>query len=200
MRRVILVVSACLSVGCSPSVESSLSADGGVGATEMPEPPDAAGGTLPPDGVVLAPSSGPWEVEIGTPGGVTGFRFEALPQGGIVPIGGVGQAGLTARFAVRAKAADLTELQDASVRLEIDNIDDATRDPGVNNTADARADFRCSPDGWCYLVPLLVEITHLNKLPELEGTRITIDVTVQSLSSAPQRGSTSSWGELRRAE
>lgn len=108
-----------------------------------------------------------------------------LAPGGEVPIGGSGQAGLTAQLAVRIEGDEITgNAWSAVLRLVLENV--AT---GV--TADAKpwdlaVTFECAEGGICDRAPVLVEVSHLAKLPELEGTSVEVRVQVVD-ADAPAR-------------
>ena len=122
----------------------------------------------------------PYACTIGVMDGVE-KRFAPLEPGGAIPIGGTGQAGLTARLAVRCTpSGDQPALDMASIDLLLTNPFTAITAPrmarprGYNMT--------CDDDGACVAVPILVEISHLAKLPQLEGLPVRVDVSVRSLA------------------
>lgn len=108
-------------------------------------------------------------------------NFLELEPGGIIPIGGTGQAGLVARLALRCTPNDeQPELDMASVDLLLIN-------PFTGITAPRKPrprgyDLTCRDDGGCEAVPILVEISHLAKLPELEGLPVRVDIAVRPLA------------------
>ena len=123
----------------------------------------------------------PYACEVGVMDGVT-KQFAQLEPGGTIPIGGTGQAGLTARLALRC--APQTE----SAPLEMGNVDLLLVNPFTGIMAPRRSrprnhDLVCDSDGVCDLVPILVEISHLtDKLPELEGLPVRVDMRVRAIS------------------
>jgi hypothetical protein len=68
------------------------------------------------------------------------------------------------------------------------------REPAQNNGPGVVRGWNCREDGWCYLVPLLVEVSHLNRLPELEGTVVTFSAEVTDSEDSSLTGTTYGWG------
>jgi hypothetical protein len=107
-----------------------------------------------------------------------GGTYVALDPGGAIPMGGVGQAGLTAKLAYRCTPASDADpaLEEADVELILTNVFSAVtapREPEPVPSSLSCEDVRC--DG-----AVQVEITHLAKLPELEGLKLRVDLRVQS--------------------
>lgn len=129
-----------------------------------------------PDAGVL-----PYACEAGVMDGVT-KRYAALEPGGVIPIGGTGQAGLVARLALRC-----TPLADAPP-LEMARVDLLLVNPFTGITAPRKSrprnhDLFCDSDGVCELVPILVEISHLtDEVEALEGLPVRVDVRVQAIA------------------
>jgi hypothetical protein len=132
------------------------------------------------------------EVEVGARDPETGIDFLPFGSGCGIPIGGVGQAGLTARLAVRVRGRD-EPVQRAKVQVTLINYQDPDRDPAPSNGRDVVVTLNCQDDGWCYQVPLLVEISHLARLPELEGTLVTFEARVEQESTGLV-GEQQGWG------
>jgi hypothetical protein len=131
-----------------------------------------------PDVAPLPDEDTPYDVEIGITDPDTGADYLPLSPGGDIPIGGVGQAGLTARLAVRVNLpAEEAALPEATIDLVVTNVESGVT--GENRTFGAPMALRCDDDGACDAAPVLVEITHLAKLPELEGLRVQVDVVVR---------------------
>jgi hypothetical protein len=132
----------------------------------MPRPPFDAG-------------NAPYEVELGTPGADGGSGFHALSEGGGIPIGGTGQAGLTARLALRLRVADAPDggapLERALVHLSLFNAFTGVEAP--SKPWDVPDELICDGDV-CDQPLVLVEISHLAKLPELPGLPVWIEVSV----------------------
>lgn len=162
------------------------------GATGEPESADAGRSSSPalPDSYSVPEDEGDLRIEIGVPDAQE-LEFVGSYPGGPVPIAGLGQVGLTARLAVRVEADDLDL---ATIRVELRNLGDESRDPGVNNNADLEQPLDCRDDGYCYPVIQRVEVSHLNRLPELEGTVVSIAVTVVSADNEARAGTAHSWG------
>jgi hypothetical protein len=122
-----------------------------------------------------------YAVEIGITDPETGADYLPLEPGGDIPIGGVGQAGLTARLAVRVTPpGGEAALPEATVDLVLTNV--ATGVMGENRNYGFPVMLHCGggdDDGACDVAPVLVEITHLAKLPELEGLRVQVDAVVR---------------------
>jgi hypothetical protein len=130
-----------------------------------------------PDAGVL-----PYDCRVGVMDGLD-KRFEELAAGGTIPIGGTGQAGLTARLALRCvPLADSPALDMASVDLLLVNPFTAITAP--RKSRPRGYDMTCDADGVCDVVPILVEISHLAKLPELEGLAVRVDVNVRPVTDA----------------
>lgn len=163
-----------------------------------PAQPDAQSfGALPcsqsREDLELPEADGDFVVEIGVPDAETESAYFPFTSDCIVPIAGVGQAGLLARLAVRTTA----DLSEALVELRITNPADTERIPGVNNDAETLRALGCADDGYCYAVPIRVEITHLNRLPELEGTLVALDAHVTDPDS-DDFGTAHAWGVFER--
>jgi hypothetical protein len=126
-------------------------------------------------------------------------RFAELEPGGPIPIGGTGQAGLTARLALRCTPlGESPPLEMASVDLLLINpftAITAPRKPRPRNY-----DMVCAEDGVCDLVPILVEISHLaERVEDLEGLPIRVDVVVRDVVDPSVRlGQARSHGVFRR--
>lgn len=140
------------------------------------------------------PDAGPTpyrcEIGISDPRG----DWAPLAPGGGIPIGGSGQAGLTAQLALRVSDLDPADAAlSAVIQLVLEHAAS-----GV--TADSRpwelaVNFECAGDGSCDRAPVLVEVSHLAKLPELEGTEVHVrarvlaaDDPTQVLCQATERG------------
>jgi hypothetical protein len=107
-----------------------------------------------------------------------GPMFVALEPGGPIPIGGVGQAGLTAKLALRCTPASVhvQVLADAEVEMVLTNaftLVVAPREPEPK-----AAELECN-DTVCDAA-VAIEISHLAKLPELEGLKVRADLRVLS--------------------
>src|SRR6185503_2558557 len=114
--------------------------------------------------------------------GGEGGAFQALEAGGAIPIGGVGQAGLTAKLAyLCAPTSDADPaLTDAEVELVLTNAFTevtAPREPKPMHEA-----LGC--DGVTCAGARQIEISHLAKLPELEGLTVRVDLRVLSSDGA----------------
>jgi hypothetical protein len=133
-------------------------------------------------------------IELGARNAETGVDFQPFGETCAVPIGGIGQAGLTARLALRTKSEE--PVRDAYVRITLVNFSDPERDPAPNNGPGVERRFDCREDGWCYLVPILIEISHLNRLPALEGTVVTFSAEVDSSENSDVFGATYGWGHF----
>jgi hypothetical protein len=158
------------------------------------ERPDA--GAVPcfddhPD-VPLAPPSGARKLELGAADEATETLFVPFGRDCVVPIDGVGQAGLLARLALRVRG----RVPSARVEARIYNALDLERRPGINHDKDEERTLSCPGDGFCYAVPVLVEISHLNRLPELEGTRLWLQILVTEPDGAVS--TLDVWGEFQR--
>ncbi len=148
----------------------------------------------PPGADELPSSSGSLRIELGARNAETGVDFLPLGETCVIPIGGIGQAGLTARLALRTWSEE--PVRDAYVRITLVNFSDPERDPAPNNGPGVVRRFDCREDGWCYLVPILVEISHLNRLPELEGTVVTFSAEVVSSEDSDVSGASYGWGHF----
>lgn len=126
------------------------------------------------------------------------FGFGDFQAGEGIPIGGIGQAGLTARLAVRIRDSAEWDLSEGFVRMELVNVADANREPGIREF-DVADELRCE-DGWCYPTPIRVEISHMNKLPELEGTLVSIAASFVATADDSLTGSVFSYGYFEAIE
>lgn len=142
----------------------------------------------------LPMASGPVEVQLGARDATTGTGFVAFDSRCGIPIGGEGQAGLTARFALRVRSE--RTLDRAYVALTLVNFADPAREPAPNNGQGVVRALNCRADGWCYLVPLLVEISHLNDPAELAGTVVTFGIRVAAAADEALFGTLHGWGEF----
>ncbi len=147
----------------------------------------------------LPEATGPLEVELGALDPLTGVDLLPLNDGCSIPIGGVGQAGLTARLALRFRT-ESEPSRDAYARVTLVNYLDREREPAPNNGPGVVRRWDCREDGWCYLAPLLVEISHLNRLPALEGTLVTFSAEVEAADDPSSVGSTHGWGRFVRED
>ncbi len=160
---------------------------------------DVDAGTLPfvwdgglPEGVVIPDAGGPLELEIGIADFDSDLGFGEFAEGGAIPIGGLGQAGLTARLAVRVREVEGADLSQAFVRMEVTNVLSSERPSGVREF-EVPDQLTCE-GGWCYPTPIRVEVSHLAKLTELEGTVVTVDASIVVVSDESLTGSAHSWG------
>jgi hypothetical protein len=187
--------------GCSGNDEAQLDETGGEGQRDLNADEGDAEASAPlnpddfrlPDGVEIGAPAGPLRVELGVPDRATGLKFTASKPGQAIPIGGVGQAGLTAKLAVRVSPTE-TPLNKAVVAIVLVNAGDAERGPAINNNSTLPVDLQCLDDGWCYPAVFALEISHLNRLPALEGTVVTIDVSVVDPQNEDVWGEAHSWG------
>jgi len=185
----VLLAAACDSTASGPAVTEG---DAGSQAKDAANSHDAAGAG-PADAVVRdsdgtsadddggAPASQckppvlegkvwPHSIEIGVVD-ASGLGFAPLEPGGTIPIGGTGQAGLTAWMALRAD----NTLQRAIVELTLTNVE--TGEPAPSKPWGKPQDFSCTKEA-CVLAPVFVEISHLTKLPQLEGLCVTASAAV----------------------
>jgi len=200
MRRALFVqltVAALLLGGCDDAVEGTPSKrDGGAGS-DGSEPERDAGPMVELDEPLPDAGSLPYDCSVGVMDGVE-KRYRELAPGETIPIGGTGQAGLTARLALRC-----TPLGD-SPALDMASIDLLLINPFTAITAPRKArargyDMSCDDDGVCDAVPILVEISHLAKLPELEGLTVRVDVEVRPVTDATVLlGQARSYGVFQR--
>jgi hypothetical protein len=140
----------------------------------------------------LAPPSGKRELELGAPDPETETLFVPFDSHCTVPIDGVGQAGLLARLAVRVRG----NVGQARVEAHVYNALDLERRPGINNDADQERTLSCPGDGYCYAVPVYVEISHLNRLPELEGTLLWLEILLTEPDG--ELSTLDGWGVFQR--
>ncbi len=172
--------------------------DGGEETTESgpqeTDVPDVTCGETPEGAEPLPGASGPLQVELGARDPETGIDFLPLGENCSIPIGGLGQAGLTARLALRTRSDE--PVRDAYAVVTLVNFADPEREPAPNNGPGVPRRFDCRQDGWCYLVPLLIEISHLNRLPDLEGTVVTFSAEVTSVDDSTMSGSSYGWGRF----
>ncbi len=145
------------------------------------EPPDAGASAAVDPEEPLDVSDLPYRCEAGVVDAVTGLAYATLEPGGDIPIGGTGQAGLTARLALQLQAEPDEELPEVLVTLLLTNVLDGT--DGDSKLADTPQRLACQ-DGTCELAPVLVEISHLAKLPELEDLVVRVDATVRDAGDA----------------
>ncbi len=185
----------------SPGSDARPDAGGGAhdGEPDDLESDPADGRELPascfeaPPGVNEFPQpEGPLEVQLGARDATTGIDWLPLGSNCGIPIGGIGQAGLTARLAVRVRSPDGTVAR-AKLRVTLVNYRDPERDPAPSNGPEVVQTLECRDDGWCYQVPLLVEISHLARLPELEGTLVTFDASAEQEDTG-LTGTQQGWG------
>jgi hypothetical protein len=163
-----------------------LSGSGGAPAAPRPDAAAETDASQEPDAsdplADFVPSQDPTlpyrcEIGIAPPSG----DYEALAPGGVIPIAGIGQAGLTARAAVRIEAEPPPAVVDeAIVALSLTNVV-----PDI--VAESRplgepVPFECRDDGACYRGPVHIEISHLAPLPELEGLAVGVALEVTDLA------------------
>lgn len=147
------------------------------------DPPDDAGPLDVSDFAPLDGSGQNYTCEIGVADPEDETRYLELAPGGEIPIGGSGQAGLTARMAVRVVPLDgAPALDRAYVELRLTNLDS-----GVIADSKPRrevVELSCGSDGICDRAPVYIEISHVAKLPELEGLAVGIVGDVRSADDA----------------
>jgi hypothetical protein len=177
----LIAAAAVLATGCdSDRCDARCDADerdaGKDGSGEDAGPMVALDEPLPDAGML------PYDCRVGVMDGVN-KQYAELDPGGTIPIGGTGQAGLTARLAVRCvPLGDSPALDMASVDLLLTNPFTAITAP--RKSRPRGYDMTCDADGVCDVVPILVEISHLAKLPELEGLAVRVDVKVRPVTDA----------------
>src|SRR5690606_6611708 len=102
---------------------------------------------LAPPGVDAFPQvAGELELQLGARDATTGVDWLPLGSECAIPIGGIGQAGLTARLAVRLRAPD-GPVPRAKLRVTLTNYRDLERDPAPNNGRDVVQTLECRDDG-----------------------------------------------------
>lgn len=174
-RRAAALFWLCAGASChSPSGAASTPADAANDAA-----PVDAGDPLEAFAPFQAPGL-PYRCELGIAPPDAEPSFVPLLAGGMVPIAGVGQAGLTARPAVRLVADAPVMLDEATIQLVLTNIDSGV--PAESRPFDRPVELDCRDDGACYYGPVLVEISHLARLPELEG--LVVGISVELLDDA----------------
>jgi len=180
-----LVLGLCTLLGCLPN-----SGTPGVAldARAQELPGDAAAGDQDRDSGIALEAFEPeqdaslrylCDLGISPPAGEESF----VPHqtGGIIPIAGVGQAGLTARPAIRIVDPDGSSavvITEAVIELVLTNVLDGVI--AESRPFDLPVELDCRDDGACYRGPVLVEISHLAKLPELEGLLVGVELRVLS--------------------
>ncbi len=151
---------------------------------------------LPAD-YTLPSATGTLAIEIGLPDSEE-LDFVASPPGSHIPIAGLGQAGLTARIALRIGSDE--PLPPARIQVQLTNLNDLERRPGINNNAELLQTLDCRNDGYCYPVIQRVEVSHLNYLPALEGTVVEVSVTATLDGETEPSGASFSWGYLESVD
>jgi len=159
-------------------------ADSGTAMIDV-EPVDDDGGAVMPTPVSCMPpeeqpsaTATQLDCEVGVIDAITGLSFEVLKAGGTIPIGGTGQAGLTAKLAVRiADPSGVLADEQAIVAIVLSNTlnDETARSKpwGVPSPLECGSEAAI-----CYALPVLVEISHLAKLPELEGLCVQVETEI----------------------
>jgi hypothetical protein len=175
-----LTVALLLVAGCDDEPERTPSTRDGSQEQDGSQPERDAGPLIALDEPLPDAGSLPYDCSVGVMDGVE-KRYRELAPGETIPIGGTGQAGLTARLALRCSPlGDSPALDMASIDLLLINPFTAITAP---RKARARGyDMICDDDDVCDAVPILVEISHLAKLPELEGLTVRVDVTVRPVT------------------
>ena len=173
MRRHVLLIVLAGVFACSEA-----EAPGAAPPTPADDPDGGSTGTGGGGGGMITdrapfPDAGmtPYTCEVGVPDDLGDWT--ELPPGGDVPIGGAGQSGLTAQLALRLSGVDpATGALDAVVQLVLENV--ATGVTGDSRPWDLSVRFECDGAGRCDRAPVVVEVSHLAKLPELEGTAVAV--------------------------
>ena len=161
-----LAVLLCLAGGCLTTA-----GDPGTGPQPAPLDENIAGA---PAELPVDPDSA-FTAELGIVDPVTGLDFLPLPEGAPIPIAGTGQAGLTARLAVKLSAQDGVAIP-ADVLIDVMLIELATGET-AQNRANVPLRLTCRADGACYRVPMLIEVSHLGgEGSEVEGSLTVRDV------------------------
>jgi hypothetical protein len=194
----VLALAGCADSKCEPGCEKERDAGDSDAAPGGPPHIDKDAAPMepldepPPDAGTL-----PYACEVGVMDGVT-RQYATLLPGETIPIGGTGQAGLVARLALRCTPlADSPPLDMAEVDLLLVNPFTAITAP--RKSRPRNYDLACGEDGACDVIPILVEISHLAKLPELEGLPVRVDVIVRAtLDDSMLRGPARSHGVFRR--
>lgn len=106
--------------------------------------------------------------------------YVLLEPGGPIPIGGVGQAGLTAKLAFRCTPAseDERSLADVKVYAELILTNAFTKVVAPREPEPVGVSIACLGETCDGAFP--IEISHLAKLPELEGLKVRADLRVLS--------------------
>ncbi|MDH5672180.1 MAG: hypothetical protein OEZ06_08525 [Myxococcales bacterium] len=184
-----LAAAACRPTGATPDADSG---DRGAETSSPPstseDPPTVAAGVdaAVVDAAVFARSwpeppplmaEGDYDCLVGIADPLTTIDYQPLEAGGPIPIGGTGQAGLTAKLALRISHPEgQVALEAAIIDLVLTHIDNGATAPSKPWQTPVR--LFCLDDGSCFRAPIEVEITHLTKLPELEGSRVIVDARV----------------------
>lgn len=119
----------------------------------------------------------PASCEIGVP---SDEGYAPLDAGGTIPIMGRGQSGLVAILSVRVLPdadPEAPPIDQANIELVLTNLDSGVI--AESKPWGEVVPLECIEDG-CYRSNILVEISHLAKLPELEGTEVGVDVRLLS--------------------
>jgi len=125
-----------------------------------------------------------YDCEIGVDvGGEDDDRYGTLAPGGEIPITGSGQAGLVALLGLRCAASDASVdeaplAESAEVELVLTNPFTAITAP--REPKPLPSPLYCAKEGGCEAVPIRIEISHLAKLPQLEGLPVRVDARVLS--------------------
>lgn len=145
----------------------------------VPAPPSGDGSVVVDPDEPLDASGLRYDCVIGVADSSDDPAFRALEPGGAIPIGGQGQAGLVARMALRCAPASDVEpaLSEADVELVLTNVFTAVLAP--REPEPMRSTLSCQEQS-CELAPITIEISHLAKLPELEGLTVRVDLRVLS--------------------
>lgn len=145
--------------------------------------------------ISLPEADGPLTLEVGVPSPESEILFGSLRPGGDIPFAGVGQSGLTARIGLRVPATDSAASLDRIVHVDMVRVDAPEVRPAQNRLRDFPSSLRCT-DGDCILVPLHLQILHLNDLDALDGTIVAVKARVEDPDDPGKYGETYSWGVL----
>ena len=128
-------------------------------------------------------------VDIGVPDDAQGVDFRAFERGSEVPVASTFQGLEFARLAIRLPAAKLVASEHGAPRKVIVTVTfrsalDSSKEPAVNSVASAGLTPDCRADDYCYVTPILVEVSRLAAPESVEGLEVLIDVNVTAVDDS----------------
>jgi hypothetical protein len=134
----------------------------------------------------------PWSFELGVPVDDVDNEYSPFSSGDNIPVVGTVQGLAIAAFAVRIRAVTaqpnalkVSPVDQVTVALRL-RLNGAKKD-AVNAGPEVPQRPSCREDGYCYISPLMIDVSELVELDSTEQQEVDIELTI---SDAPKRSYT----------